>query len=107
MRKLSFSVAVAALLVSGSVAYADDELVSMIKAVDRNANTVTLLNNTAYKLPDNVKATDLKNGQVVRITFKVGVNTATSLTMGQSTVGTVKSVDEVKGSVTLDDGKTY
>lgn len=107
MRKLLFSATAAALLVAAPVAYADDELISIIQAVNRDANTVTLLNNTAYKLPDSVKAADLRRGQTVRITFKVGVNTATSFLLGSSVTGTVRALDQEKGAVTLDDGKVY
>jgi hypothetical protein len=107
MRKLAFSAAIGTLLVVGPAAYADDELISIIQATNASANTMTLLNNTAYKLPDNVKASDLKRGQVVRITFKVGVATATSVLVGAAATGTVRTLDEEKGTITLDDGKTY
>jgi len=107
MPKLLFSVAAVALLVAGSVAHADDELISAVKSVSATAGTMTLINNATYKLPETVKAADLKLGQVVRITFKVGVATAVTLTPGAFATGTVKSYDDVKGAVTLDDGKIY
>jgi hypothetical protein len=107
MRKFAFTIAVGALMAASPAAYADDELISIIQGVNTGANTMTLLNNTAYKLPDSVKASDLKRGQVVRITFTVGVNTANSVVIGSAATGTVKSLDEEKGAVVLDDGKTY
>lgn len=108
MRKLIMPVAAAALLLSGPGAFADDEVISAVKSVDRSAKTLTLgINNVTYKLPDDVKVEDLRNGQIVRVTFKVGVNNATSVTVGGSATGTVKSLDEAKGVLTLDDGKVY
>jgi hypothetical protein len=107
MHKLVFSVATAALLAAGSVAYADDELISPIRSVNATAGTITLLNNTAYKVPDSVKASDFKTGEIVRITYKIGVNTAVTLLKGGSVTGTVTKLDDMLGVVTLDNGKTY
>lgn len=107
MRSFVFSVATAALLAMNSVAFADDELISPIRSVNATAGTITLLNNTAYKVPENVKVTDLKPGQIVRITFKIGVNTATTLLTGATATGTVTKLDDMLGVVTLNDGKNY
>jgi hypothetical protein len=80
MRKFVIPAALVALLATASVACAADAT-GTVKAVDASAGTVTLDNNAQYLLPASIKATDVKVGAKVKVTYTVvaGMNMISQL----------------------------
>ncbi len=69
MRKIIVPAAVAALLVTSSLAFASTNSVGTIKAFDSKAMTVTLQDGTMFYLNKSAKYPDLKSGQKVSISW--------------------------------------
>jgi Protein of unknown function (DUF1344) len=70
MRRLIVSAALAAVVASSSLAFAD-QATGTVKAFDSKAMTLTLQDGTEYYLPQTFKNPGLKAGQKVEITWSM------------------------------------
>jgi Cu/Ag efflux protein CusF len=71
MRNLIVPTAVAAVVLTSSMAMAADHVSGKIKSFDLKADTITLDNGTVYTLPNGFKNPGLKDGKKVQITWSM------------------------------------
>jgi Cu/Ag efflux protein CusF len=82
MRNLIVPTAVAAVVLTSSMAMAADNVTGKIKSFDLKADTITLDNGTVYTLPKDFKNPGLKKGERVQISW--------SMTKGKHAASEVK-----------------
>jgi Cu/Ag efflux protein CusF len=72
MRAFAIPAAAVAILSASTFAFAADTVTSgTIKAFDMNAGTLTLNDGTVYALPGGFKDPGLKNGEKVKVSWKM------------------------------------
>lgn len=114
MRTPLISAALLAAMFAGGIAFAD-ETIGTIKSVDEAAQTVTLENGTVYTFDKKANTFEMLGGYLPgdKVTIEWALDgaihkaSAMSPDFAAGVTGKIKAVDEVKSTVTLENGTAY